>query len=167
MEEGMILDNDINSTIVHPLKKGVTLHAIVDACHSGTILDLLCVYDLKENTWKDNSPPSGARKCTSGGLAICISACGDDKMAADTTAFNRNVMNGAMTYILIETIKNNSGGITYGVLLESMLNQIEKINGDRCLNSRILRKVFRHQVIQEPLLSSSEEFDVYAKKFIL
>jgi hypothetical protein len=47
MQEGMILDNDINSTIVQPLKKDVTLHAIVDACHSGTILDLECIYNPK------------------------------------------------------------------------------------------------------------------------
>ncbi|XP_004301564.1 PREDICTED: metacaspase-1-like [Fragaria vesca subsp. vesca] len=168
MEEGMILDNDINSTIVHPLKKGVTLHAIVDACHSGTILDLLYVYDHRENKWKDNSPPSRAMKSTSGGLAICLSACEDDKMAADTTAFNRNVMNGAMTYILIETIKKHSeSGITYGNLLDSMLDQIQRINGERCLNSRILRKVFRHKIIQEPLLSSSKDFDVYTTKFLL
>lgn len=45
MEEGMITDNEINATIVSPLKNGVTLHAIVDACHSGTILDLAYVYD--------------------------------------------------------------------------------------------------------------------------
>lgn len=45
---GMILDNDINETIVRPLKKGVKLHAIIDACHSGTILDLSDVYNLKE-----------------------------------------------------------------------------------------------------------------------
>ncbi|OAY45115.1 hypothetical protein MANES_07G032500v8 [Manihot esculenta] len=43
--EGMITDNYINTTIVWPLPKGVTLHAIVDACHSGTILDLVHVYD--------------------------------------------------------------------------------------------------------------------------
>ena len=44
LREGMITDNEINSIIVQPLKQGVTLHAIVDACHSGTILDLLFVY---------------------------------------------------------------------------------------------------------------------------
>lgn len=43
-QAGMILDNDLNSLIVRPLKRGVTLHAIVDACHSGTILDLTNVY---------------------------------------------------------------------------------------------------------------------------
>lgn len=45
MKEGMILDNYINATIVQPLPEGVTLHAIVDACHSGTILDLVHVYN--------------------------------------------------------------------------------------------------------------------------
>ncbi|CAN0880088.1 AMC1 [Linum grandiflorum] len=44
MEAGLIFDNDINRAIVWPLKKGVTLHAIVDSCHSGTILDLAFVY---------------------------------------------------------------------------------------------------------------------------
>jgi len=37
---GKILDDEINATIVRPLGKGVKLHAIVDTCHSGTILDL-------------------------------------------------------------------------------------------------------------------------------
>ena len=37
------------------------------------------------NVWEDNSAPSKARKSTSGGLAICLSACNDDQMAADTT----------------------------------------------------------------------------------
>lgn len=37
------------------------------------------------NDWEDNSAPSKARKSTSGGIAICLSACDDDKMAADTT----------------------------------------------------------------------------------
>lgn len=44
MKEGMITDNEINSSIVRPLKKGVKLHAIIDACHSGTTLDLMFVY---------------------------------------------------------------------------------------------------------------------------
>jgi len=48
MTEGMIRDNEINSLIVWPLKKDVTLHAIVDACHSGTILDLEHVYNREQ-----------------------------------------------------------------------------------------------------------------------
>lgn len=45
---GLIIDNEINETIVRPLKPGVRLHAIVDACHSGTILDLPHFYSMKE-----------------------------------------------------------------------------------------------------------------------
>ena len=48
MTEGMITDNKLNSTIVWPLKKGVTLHAILDACHSGTALDLMHVCKRKK-----------------------------------------------------------------------------------------------------------------------
>jgi metacaspase-1 len=39
-QEGVIVDDEINETIVRPLPHGVKLHAIVDACHSGTVLDL-------------------------------------------------------------------------------------------------------------------------------
>lgn len=38
--QGVILDDEINSTIVNPLPRGVKLHAVIDACHSGTALDL-------------------------------------------------------------------------------------------------------------------------------
>lgn len=44
MQEGLISDNEIYSTIILPLKKDVTLNAIVDACHSGSVLDLSYVY---------------------------------------------------------------------------------------------------------------------------
>lgn len=37
---GKIVDDEINATIVRPLPKGAVLHAIIDACHSGTVLDL-------------------------------------------------------------------------------------------------------------------------------
>ncbi|KAF5444178.1 hypothetical protein F2P56_036674, partial [Juglans regia] len=88
MQEGMILDDEIHSTIVRPLKEGVTLHAIVDACHSGTILDLDYTYDLQRKDWKSNRPPSkladNSTSGTSTGLAICLSACGDDQMTSDT-----------------------------------------------------------------------------------
>ena len=38
--QGKILDDEINATIVWPLPHGAKLHAIMDACHSGTVLDL-------------------------------------------------------------------------------------------------------------------------------
>ncbi|KAH9603166.1 hypothetical protein KSS87_018612 [Heliosperma pusillum] len=92
--KGMIFDNDLNDMIVKPLIKGVTLHAIIDACHSGTILDLEYLYSLKERKWLDNRPPSGVQKCTSGGRAVCFSACRDDEMATDSN------VSSILTYIV-------------------------------------------------------------------
>lgn len=37
---GKILDDEINATIVRPLPRGAKLHAIIDSCYSGTVLDL-------------------------------------------------------------------------------------------------------------------------------
>ncbi|PON55908.1 Caspase-like domain containing protein [Parasponia andersonii] len=169
MEQGMIFDNDINITIVRPLVEGVILHAIVDACHSGTILDLQFVYDHKNKRWEDHTPRSGARKTTSGGLAICISACEDHQLAADTTAFTGKTMNGASTYIFIDLVKRYPN-LTYGELVDLLSDTFEENaanNQVKCLNSRRLARLFRHRISQKPLLSSSAEFDIYSRKFSL
>lgn len=44
---GLISDDEINAMIVRPLPRGVKLHTFMDACHSGTALDLafLCRID--------------------------------------------------------------------------------------------------------------------------
>ncbi|KAM7478981.1 hypothetical protein LguiA_027194 [Lonicera macranthoides] len=154
--EGMILDNEINDTIVRPLKKGVTLHAIIDACHSGTILDLPLIYNIKEDKWDDNRPPSGVYKGTSGGLAISFSACRDDQLATDTTAFTEE-MAGAMTYTLKRAIEKNPK-ITYLGLLTSVHDEVKRANEARCFNK--LREFFHRKIVQEPMLSSSHEFNV-------
>ncbi|GMH13549.1 hypothetical protein Nepgr_015390 [Nepenthes gracilis] len=130
---GIILDNDINDMIVKPLRKGVTLHAIIDASHSGTVLDLERVYSHTKQRWVDNSPPSGVRKCTSGGLAICFSACHDDQLAAETT------------------------------LLSTVHDIIARASAARCLSTRLLDKLSQREFLQIPLLSSSEDFDVHSK----
>ncbi|XWS68286.1 hypothetical protein CRYUN_Cryun04dG0077800 [Craigia yunnanensis] len=166
LKEGMILDNDIYVTIVKPLTEGVTLHAIVDACHSGTILDLEHVYDKEKETWIDNSP-SGVRKQTSGGKAYCISACQDDQVAADTTAFSSKSMNGAMTFSLIEAVRRKQN-ITYGELLEEMQRRFEQVNRQGYLgDSRILSRIFGPNLTQKTLLSASEMFDIYQRQFKL
>ncbi|CAJ1936065.1 unnamed protein product [Sphenostylis stenocarpa] len=167
LREGMIIDNEINSTIVWPLKKGVTLHAIVDACHSGTILDLLFVYNHESGIWEDNKPPSKEpiRKHTSGGLAICLSACEDNQTASDSAVFGGKGMNGVLTYLFAKAIRDYPG-ITYKRLLETMHDEIKKINRSRC-NNRILQNIFNRKIAQDPLLSSSEKFDVSTTIFTL
>jgi hypothetical protein len=37
---GQIVDDDLNKALVRPIPDGCILHALIDACHSGTGLDL-------------------------------------------------------------------------------------------------------------------------------
>ncbi|CAK9163134.1 unnamed protein product [Ilex paraguariensis] len=165
LKEGMILDNEINELIIRPLKPDAKLHAIIDACHSGTVLDLPFVYNKERKGWDDNSPPSGVFKGTSGGLAISFSACLDDQLAADTDAFSEKrlaasgrKMAGAMTYTFVQAVKQNPT-ITYGELINSMYKNIEEAHR-KCLHSHFLSRLFHRNILQEPQLSSSAKFDV-------
>ncbi|KAL2537006.1 Metacaspase-1 [Forsythia ovata] len=161
--EGMIFDNYINEAIVRPLKPGVTLHAIIDSCHSGTILDLPLVYNKNTGKWDDNRPPSGASKDTNGGKVICFSACEDHQLAADTSALSpEKAMSGAMTYTFITAVKEaitNNRRITYRGILDSMDKTLDEDNKVGCLHARIFQ-IFQRRISQEPLLSSTEEFNV-------
>ncbi|XP_047973205.1 metacaspase-1-like isoform X2 [Salvia hispanica] len=122
--QGPIVDNDINDIVVKPLPTGVKLHAIIDACHSGTVLDLpyLCKMDRsgRYSSWEDHSPKSGTGKGTSGGEVISISGCADHQYSDDTNALSKEKMPaGAMTYAFIQAIQNGQGA-TYGSILHAM-----------------------------------------------
>jgi hypothetical protein len=47
-QSGDIRDDEINDIIVRPLVHGVRLHAIIDACRSGTVLDLPNLCQIKK-----------------------------------------------------------------------------------------------------------------------
>ncbi|KAL5665263.1 hypothetical protein ACJX0J_025371, partial [Zea mays] len=67
---------------VRPLVPGAKLHAVVDACHNDSVLDLpfLCNMSRTGNwQWEDHRPPSSVCKGTSGGQAVLISGYSDDK----------------------------------------------------------------------------------------
>ncbi|KAH8484060.1 hypothetical protein H0E87_028474 [Populus deltoides] len=134
VEVGTIRDDEIKSAIVRPLKKGVTLNAIVDACHSGTVLDLPYVYNRKAKKWEISNRLSEDEKHTDRGLAISIAACEDRQVAADTSSCigKSSINGGAMTSVLIQIVKKNPT-ITYGKRLDSIHEDIEKANKEGCL----------------------------------
>ncbi|CAI0547964.1 unnamed protein product, partial [Linum tenue] len=142
--QGMIVDDEINATI-----------AIVDACHSGTVLDLpfLCRMDRGgKYVWEDHRPRSGAWKGTSGGEVVSFSGCDDNQTSADTSALSKVTSTGAMTYSFIQALERGHG-TTYGDMLNSMRTTIRK--------TRLLFD------LQEPQLTANEPFDVYSKPFSL
>nr|GMC98401.1 metacaspase-1-like [Ipomoea batatas] len=130
--QGMIVDDEINATIVRPLPPGAKLHAIIDACHSGTMLDLpyLCRMERTGRyAWEDHRPRSGAWKGTSGGEVISFSGCDDDQTAADTDSLSKVTSTGAMTFSLIQAIERGQG-TTYGSILNAMKSSIRSSDSD-------------------------------------
>ncbi|XP_058086466.1 metacaspase-1-like [Magnolia sinica] len=173
---GMIVDDEINATIVRPLPLGARLHAIIDACHSGTVLDLpfLCRMNRTgQYVWEDHRPRSGAWKGTSGGEAISFSGCDDDQTSADTSALSRVTSTGAMTFCFIQAIERGNGA-TYGSILNAMRTTIRNA-GDE-MGGGIVTSLLTMLLTggsgggglrQEPQLTSCETFDVYSKPFSL
>ncbi|KAL3524099.1 hypothetical protein ACH5RR_016933 [Cinchona calisaya] len=173
--QGMIVDDEINATIVRPLPPGAKLHAIIDACHSGTMLDLpfLCRMDRTGRyVWEDHRPPSGAWKGTSGGEVISFSGCDDDQSSADTSALSRVASTGAMTFSFIQAIERGQG-TTYGSLLNAMRSTITTKEDDfgggivTSLLTMLLTGGSLSGTRQEPQLTAYEPFDVYTKPFSL
>ncbi|XP_050385013.1 metacaspase-1-like [Argentina anserina] len=188
--QGMILDDEINAAIVKPIPHGVKLHAIIDSCHSGTVLDLpfLCRMDRSgKYVWEDHRPRSGKWKGTSGGEVISISGCDDDQTSADTSALSKITSTGAMTFCFIQAIEQGHAA-TYGSILTSMRNTIRSTGsggggpgsavssllggGSGAVTSLVGMLLTGGSVgsgglRQEPQLTACEPFDVYAKPFAL
>ncbi|KAK3025083.1 hypothetical protein RJ639_044962, partial [Escallonia herrerae] len=130
--QGMIVDDELNATIVRPLPTGVKLHAIVDACHSGTVLDLpfLCrMHRTGQYGWEDHRPRSGVWKGTSGGEVVSFSGCDDNQTSADTSALSKITSTGAMTFCFIQAIERGQDN-TYGSILNSMRAAIRGARDD-------------------------------------
>ncbi|CAA6664390.1 unnamed protein product [Spirodela intermedia] len=149
---GMISDDEVNEMIVRPLPRGVKLHAVVDACHSGSSLDLPYVCKANRNGDYHWEVRTHVKKATSGGLAICFSGCDDHQTSSDTSVFTQDIVTGAMTYCFIQAVENGPG-VTYGHILlgcvQPFVNLIE-------ISASVV-----------PQLSSSEQFNIFQTPFIL
>ncbi|XP_075674652.1 metacaspase-1-like isoform X1 [Castanea sativa] len=170
--QGKIIDDEVNDTIIRPIPRGAKLHAIIDACYSGTVLDLPYLCRMNREgvyTWEFQTYTPSVYKGTSGGLAISFGACDDQQTASDTTALAGKASTGALTYCFIQAVQSEPG-LTYGRLLNSIRQQIREAKIGIRLNGPIaslINKVLGADLSQEPQLSSSEEFDIYSKQFLL
>lgn len=161
---GKILDDEINAFIVAPLPHGAILHSIMDTCFSGTLLDLpfLCRIDWGGfYKWEEHHPSHvSSYGGTSGGKAICISACDDHQNSADTSAFTGNSI-GALTYSFIQAVQS-ARKLSYGDLLDNMRKIVHDAHQRQGLNAP-----FASSTSQEPQLSCSTRFEIYSEAFMM
>jgi hypothetical protein len=109
-----IIDDELKNIIQLNLKKDVTLIALFDCCHSGSILDLKYQYmdSLDKNNFTEN-----VNETETVGNVIMISGCNDLQTSSDAYINNKN--QGAMTWAFLEAFKSQEN-ITWRNLLIKM-----------------------------------------------
>jgi hypothetical protein len=131
-----VVDDDFKTIIHQKLKTGATLIALFDSCHSGTMLDLKYSYPSYTT-----SVLSSLNAIDTNGNVILISGCLDNQTSAEASIVEGKI-SGAMTWSLLETLKQYPTGLTWNTLLTNMqtlLNasgfiQIPQLSSGKLLN---------------------------------
>ena len=108
----VITDDELKTLLNQNLKKDVTLFAMFDSCHSGTILDLKYQYMDSLNHDADSI---NVKNLETQGKVCMISGCTDPQTSADAYIESRS--QGAMTWCLLESLKQ---GGTWRTLIQNM-----------------------------------------------
>ena len=115
-----IVDDELKELIQIYLKKDVTLFALFDSCHSGTMLDLKYQY---LNSDKNDNNTENVKNLETMGKVIMISGCMDSQTSADATISLSH--QGAMTWSFLEAINSNQN-ITWNDLILNMRSFLNK-----------------------------------------
>uniref|UniRef100_A0A7S1IRR5 C2 domain-containing protein n=1 Tax=Eutreptiella gymnastica TaxID=73025 RepID=A0A7S1IRR5_9EUGL len=164
-KDKIIYDDEIHADLIARVPDGVTLTAVFDCCHSGTMSDLAVTRDLRPPTADVGSqsdleepksrwcpPPEdhvthsvmarAAASCTEPAPAtralggpprqnvVTFSAAQDHQTAADAALpgpSGKKEKQGAMSWALQESLKNNRYKITNAQLLSSMRAMIRRL----------------------------------------
>jgi len=121
---GMITDDLLKIVLINKIKPGVSLTAIIDACHSGTICDLrhTCRYQNKDNyEISENEKYQNIDN-----KIITISGCLDTQTSAD--AYISRKFQGAMTYYLLKVLNDHKYDVTYRKFLKDLHELLKRNN---------------------------------------
>lgn len=135
-KNGLIVDDDLREILVD-VCEGVKLYCVFDCCHSGTMLDLRYKYKSKSkfkgmdmtrlekfivflfDDWTDDEEfVKYYNYEQTKGEVIVISGCKDSQTSADAWISKR--YQGALTWGLLKTLKDNKYDITYHNLMKSL-----------------------------------------------
>ena len=107
----------------------MTLHAVIDACHSGSAFDLPFETRVDQGGrfyWK-GAPPTRRPKGTAGGTVFQLGACKDSQVAADTNSMSGgSAYTGAATYAFIDAVERYGPSQTYATLLAHMHESLHR-----------------------------------------
>jgi len=142
---GMISDDVIRSLLIDILPSNVKLFCIIDACHSGTILDLKynCLTKITPDNASYNLTASSNYK-PSNCSVICFSGCRDNQTSADTEEVNDETGNkepaGALTWAFLKSyaiLKEKEKKIVYKNIIKNIAILLKKNGYDQipCLSS--------------------------------
>ena len=138
-----VLDDELKSILQTNLKNDITLVAMFDSCHSGTMLDLKYNY-LDSNNYDNYSENEKVSECQ--GNVIMISGCMDSQTSDEAVIDNKN--QGALTWSFIDCI-NKTPNCSWRELLKQMRGLLKN-------------KGFT----QIPQLSTDSFYDIDSKIFI-
>lgn len=110
-----IIDDDLKE-IIDLLPEGVNFNALMDCCHSGSILD------LEENLERQNRSTPDSKQH---GYAVMISGCQDNQTSAD--AYINNKFQGAMTAAFMNWIGKNSLDQYFDIVFSGIKSQMREL----------------------------------------
>lgn len=135
---GLILD-DLLTKVFSKFNPKTKVVVFVDACHSGTILDLPFAYDARNPSQNGQTTTTASAGSAGSGKIYCISGCRDNQVSMDATDPMTRLAAGAMTSCALKLL-GNKGNAGYSVLAFQ-----------EDLNKLLLTRGF----VQKPLLTSS------------
>lgn len=125
----LIVDDEINK-IIQQLRPEQRLFCIIDACHSGSVLDLAYNYDCNTNSLvKDELCSDNIN-----GDVLMISGCLDNQYSMDTIINDQGQGALTATFIHIYNELFGSGNCTYSNLITSIRNKLVEDGYDQLPN---------------------------------
>lgn len=116
-QAGLITDDVLNQKLVRRLPIDAKLFSIIDACHSGTSLDLPFVYRVDKGIEHHGKKQNILDVCK-------ISGCRDEQTSAD--AWINNKFQGALTFTFIKTLDDFRYNMTPKQIMGRMKNFLKQ-----------------------------------------
>ncbi|KAA6417467.1 MAG: hypothetical protein FRX49_12546 [Trebouxia sp. A1-2] len=146
-QAGPLTDDELHAAMVKPLRHGVRLHAVIDACQSCPSLNLRCTARARRDGWSewqdgahghqrqrqvqlppdilqqggvapDLAEPESASFASGSGDAILLTSTGDDDLI-DAQATMHLPSTGPMAFCLVQAVEQGQAS-TYNVLLRAI-----------------------------------------------